>query len=104
MSKFYDAVMGFVVGDALGVPVEFSERDTFYIEDMEGWGYQSVPAGTWSDGSSMILATVDSIVMKREAAFNLITVLNVVFQAAKTKHRINIMMTGRKKEGCDYNE
>ena len=38
MGKVYDGIMGLVVGDALGVPVEFEERDTFKIEDMIGYG------------------------------------------------------------------
>lgn len=61
MSKVYNGIMGLVVGDALGVPVEFKKRDTFYITDMIGYGTYSQPPGTWSDDSSMTLATVESI-------------------------------------------
>lgn len=53
--------MGLVVGDALGVPVEFKERDTFKVTDMIGYGTYNQPPGTWSDDSSMTLATVESI-------------------------------------------
>lgn len=55
------AVYGFAVGDALGVPFEFKERDTFRCTDMIGYGTWSQPAGTWSDDTSMMLATLDSI-------------------------------------------
>lgn len=61
MSKIYDGIMGLVVGDAVGVPVEFRTRDTFNVTDMIGYGAYSQPPGTWSDDSSMTLATVESM-------------------------------------------
>ena len=61
MGKVYDAVMGLVVGDALGVPVEFKQRDTFTVTDMIGYGTYNQPPGTWSDDSSLTLATMASI-------------------------------------------
>lgn len=61
MSKIYDGIMGLVVGDALGVPVEFEIRDTFSVTDMIGFGTHDQPPGTWSDDSSMTLATLESI-------------------------------------------
>ena len=61
MSKIYNGIMGLVVGDALGVPFEFKQRDTFECVDMVGWGTYNQPPGTWSDDSSMTLATVDVI-------------------------------------------
>lgn len=59
--KLRAAVYGFAVGDALGVPYEFKRRDTFYCSDMVGFGTWNQPAGTWSDDTSMMLATCDSI-------------------------------------------
>lgn len=61
MNKIYDAIMGLVVADALGVPVEFKPRGSFEVTDMIGYGTHNQPAGTWSDDSSMTLATVESI-------------------------------------------
>lgn len=63
-----DGIIGFVVGDALGVPVEFYSRDELKenpITRMEGYGTYNMPPGTWSDDSSMILATMASIVNKK---------------------------------------
>ncbi len=57
-------IFGVVVGDALGVPVEFtsrSERKADPVVDMREYGMHSQPKGTWSDDSSMMLATLDSI-------------------------------------------
>lgn len=62
MNKFYNGIMGLVVGDALGVPVEFRKRDTFIVTDMTGYGTCNQPPGTWSDDSSLTLATLDSMV------------------------------------------
>lgn len=61
MGKFYEAIMGLVVGDALGVPFEFRQRDTFTATDMTGYGTYNQPPGTWSDDSSMTLATIESL-------------------------------------------
>ena len=61
MSTLRDAVYGAAVGDALGVPFEFRGRDTFACTDMVGRGTYGLPAGTFSDDTSMMLATCDSI-------------------------------------------
>lgn len=57
-------IMGFVVGDALGVPVEFTHREKLKEEPvtyMREFGTHNQPKGTWSDDSSMVLATLDVI-------------------------------------------
>lgn len=61
MGKVYDGIMGLVVGDALGVPFEFKQRDTFKATTMTGYGTYNQPIGTWSDDSSMTLATIESM-------------------------------------------
>lgn len=61
MGKIYDGIMGLVVGDALGVPFEFKKRDTFKADKMIGYGTYNQPSGTWSDDSSLTLATVASL-------------------------------------------
>lgn len=65
--KIKDGIVGFVVGDALGVPVEFKSRDELKnspVTEMIGYGTYNQPKGTFSDDSSMILATMDSIIKK----------------------------------------
>ena len=59
-----DGMMGLVVGDALGMPVQFVDRQELKncpVETMEGYGTYDMPPGTWSDDSSMALATLSSI-------------------------------------------
>lgn len=60
-TKFHTALYGAIIGDALGVPYEFRERGSFRCEDMVGYGTHDQPAGTWSDDSSMLLATCKSL-------------------------------------------
>ena len=58
------AVLGHAVADALGVPVEFSsraERDADPVREMRGYGSYPVPAGAWSDDTSMALCALDSL-------------------------------------------
>lgn len=69
-----DSLIGFAVGDALGVPVEFLTRDEvrrLYLTDMIGCDWflpfksqwsEIIPSGAWSDDTSMLIAGMDSIV------------------------------------------
>ena len=54
-------ILGVAVGDALGVPVEFKKRGTFYVTDMQGYGTHDQPSGTWSDDTSLTLALADGL-------------------------------------------
>ena len=56
-----DAVYGAAVGDALGVPYEFKGRGSFECTGMASGGAHGKSAGTFSDDTSMMLATCDSI-------------------------------------------
>lgn len=66
--KIKDGICGLTVGDALGVPVEFKPR-SYMIEnpvtEMLGHGTYDQPKGTWSDDTSLTLATMQSIVNRR---------------------------------------
>lgn len=62
--KIYNTLYGAIVADALGVPVEFKERDYLKenpVKDMIGYGTYNLPRGSWSDDSSMMLCLADSI-------------------------------------------
>lgn len=59
-----DAVYGLAVGDALGVPCEFRLRGEYRIDGMVGHGSHNMPAGTFSDDTSLTLATCDSLRVK----------------------------------------
>lgn len=64
MGTVLNAIMGFCVGDALGVPAELELREEMKedpVDDMLGYGTHAMPPGSWSDDSSMNLALVDSL-------------------------------------------
>ncbi|MBR5912785.1 MAG: ADP-ribosylglycohydrolase family protein [Selenomonadaceae bacterium] len=58
------ALLGLAVGDALGVPVEFSSRSKMKknpVTGMREHGTWNQPIGTWSDDTSLTVAAMDSI-------------------------------------------
>lgn len=58
------STLGFVIGDAIGVPVEFLSREELVkdpVTSMRGFGSHHVEAGTWSDDTSMTLGTMKAI-------------------------------------------
>ena len=59
-----DGVMGVVIGDALGCPVQFETREevaSHPITGMRGNGTFNLPAGSWTDDSSLTIALLESI-------------------------------------------
>lgn len=57
-------ILGFVVGDALGVPVEFQSREELRADpvvSMRSGGSHGQAKGTWSDDSSMTLCLMESL-------------------------------------------
>ncbi|MBO7079986.1 MAG: ADP-ribosylglycohydrolase family protein [Bacilli bacterium] len=61
-------IYGYAVGDAFGVPYEFLPRTEIAAKitgEMVGYGSHNVPVGAWSDDTSMVLATMDSITKKK---------------------------------------
>ncbi len=46
MSKIIDSILGFAIGDAMGVPIEFENRDNLLkdpVVEMKGFGSYDVP-------------------------------------------------------------
>lgn len=59
-----DGIMGVVIGDALGCPVQFETREEVAahpITGMRGNGTFNLPAGSWTDDSSLTLALLESL-------------------------------------------
>lgn len=64
LEKNKAVALGHAVADALGVPAEFADReklDDKPITEMVGFGTYPMPAGCWSDDTSMSLAALDSL-------------------------------------------
>lgn len=67
MSLVKDGIMGHAVGDAMGVPTEFCIREKLLknpVTEMISSNKIGQPAGTWSDDTSMEIATIDSFIEK----------------------------------------
>ncbi len=57
-------IMGVVVGDGLGCPVQFESREEVArhpVAGMRGYGTFNLPEGSWTDDSSLTIALLESI-------------------------------------------
>ena len=63
-SIWKSGIMGVVIGDALGCPLQFESREEVSkhpVTGMRGFGTFNLPAGSWTDDSSLTLALLESI-------------------------------------------
>jgi ADP-ribosyl-[dinitrogen reductase] hydrolase len=61
--RFRGCLLGLAVGDALGTTVEFKSPGTFApVTDMVGGGPFDLPAGAWTDDTSMAMCLAESLV------------------------------------------
>ncbi|HEX8351199.1 MAG TPA: ADP-ribosylglycohydrolase family protein [Hymenobacter sp.] len=63
-SQLRSALLGLAVGDALGVPVEFTSRATRQrdpVTNMRAYGTHHQPAGTWSDDASLTFCLAEAL-------------------------------------------
>ncbi len=68
-------LFGVALGDALGVPVEFMSREEIRedpVTDMRGYGTYNLPAGTFSDDSSLTFCLAEALLSE----FDLISIGN----------------------------
>src|SRR5258706_256822 len=66
--RILGGLWGALIGDALGVPVEFKDRAVRKLDpvsDMREYGTHHQPKGTWSDDGALILCTVESLLHSR---------------------------------------
>ena len=64
-----DGIFGVVVGDALGCPVEFADREERKVDPVLGmreYGTFNLPMGSWTDDSSLTLAALAGIAEKKK--------------------------------------
>ncbi|WP_274377976.1 ADP-ribosylglycohydrolase family protein [Lentisphaera araneosa] len=92
-------MFGLILRDALGVPVEFMERDDLKqrpVVSMRGFGSHNKVPGTWSDDSSMVLCKLHSILEQaclRELHEE--TSLDLRHRTKELKHLIDLEGMGR---------
>ena len=61
-ARIRHSILGFVLGDCLGVPYEFQKKGSFKFKPFTGYGTFHQPPGTWSDDTALTLAMLDAIV------------------------------------------
>jgi ADP-ribosylglycohydrolase len=64
-NKVIDVLLGVAIGDAIGVPYEFSSREKMEsnpAKGMIGYGTYNQPKGTWSDDSSLTFCLAESLI------------------------------------------
>lgn len=93
-----DMLLGVAIGDALGVPYEFLDREDMEgspARDMVGFGTHEQPPGTWSDDSSLTFCLAEAMVegyTLKSAALNFIKWKNKAYWTARN-HVFDIGMT-----------
>jgi ADP-ribosyl-[dinitrogen reductase] hydrolase len=61
--RFRGCLLGLAVGDAIGTTVEFKPPGTFPpVTDMVGGGPFDLPAGAWTDDTSMAMCLAESLI------------------------------------------
>lgn len=66
LDRFRGCLLGLAVGDAVGTSVEFQARGSFDpVTDMTGGGPFGLPAGAWTDDTSMTLCLAISLIQKK---------------------------------------
>lgn len=66
IQRVRDGIIGLFVGDAVGVPYEFQNRQEIArhpATDMIGYGTHNQPPGTWSDDSTMTYCLLYSLML-----------------------------------------
>lgn len=65
--KFHGTIIGLVVGDCMGVPLDFTDPGTFQpVNDMIGGGPFNLDPGMWTDDTSMALCLAESLIISRK--------------------------------------
>jgi len=66
IARYRGILLGLAAGDALGTTLEFRRPGTFGpIADIVGGGPFNLPAGAWTDDTSMALCLAESLIERR---------------------------------------
>ena len=67
--KIRNSIFGFVIGDTMGVPIQYKKRDDLIkqpVTEMLGYGTYDISSGVYSGYTALLFATFDSIVQQKE--------------------------------------
>lgn len=113
--RLMPTLYGGIVGDMLGVPVEFMKRGTYEVTDVQGYGTYNQPPGTWSDDTSLTLCLIENMMeegtmsglMKKISAYQdhaYLTPHNKMFDIGRTTaESIDRFKSGIPPENCGGN-
>ncbi len=66
IARYRGSLLGLAVGDALGAPLEFKQRESFEpIKDISAGGVFQLNSGEWTDDTSMALCLAESLIENR---------------------------------------
>ena len=72
-SKINASIIGFAIGEAFGLPLNYERKEKLInkpVTKMIKCENLNIPIGTWSSGTSTILATIDAIIAKEKVDYN----------------------------------
>lgn len=72
-SKINASTVGFAIGEAFGLPLNYERKEKLInkpVTKMIKCENLNIPIGTWSSGTSTILATIDAIITKGKVDYN----------------------------------
>ena len=90
--RYMGMLWGLVVGDCLGSPIQFSDKDNHpFITEMEYCPVFKLPAGYWTDDSSMAFCVMESFSRLgkydlADIAHNFVRWIDEGFWPAPTRH------------------
>ena len=67
IQRIKNSILGYIAGDALGVPYEFETKGSFVCSGFTGNGTYNKPKGTWSDDTSIMLCLLDALCSSNES-------------------------------------
>jgi ADP-ribosylglycohydrolase len=66
-NKFLGSFLGLAIGDALGAPIEFEERDSYpLVTEMRAGGPFDLKIGQWTDDTSLALCIAASLIEQKK--------------------------------------
>ena len=70
-SKISAAILGYALGEAFGLPLNYQSREKLLTNPVTKLtNLADLPIGTWSSGTSSILALLDAVIQKEKMDYN----------------------------------
>lgn len=70
---FQNALLGYAVGDSFGLPFKYFDKKKIkpiLTDNIMSGGYFEIPAGTWGESTSLVVATINSLIDIKKIDYN----------------------------------